>query len=186
MRFEARTIILKNGKQCVLRPAEPDDALAMIDYLKQTAAETPFLLRYPEEWNLTEEKEREILGGLLESERNVMMVALVEGQLAGNCALNPVGGVRRVLHRSRLAIALKQDYWNLGIGRAMMEYLTELAARMRYEQIELEVIEGNTRAKILYEKCGFVETGKNVNAIKYDDGSYRDEYIMIKQLNEDK
>jgi len=68
----------------------------------------------------------------------------------------------------------------------MMEYLTELAARMRYEQIELEVIEGNTRAKILYEKCGFVETGKNVNAIKYDDGSYRDEYIMIKQLNEDK
>ena len=182
MRFEAREITLKNGKQCVLRSAEPNDALDLIDYLKQTAAETPFLLRYPEEWNLTEEKEREILNGLLESERNVMMVAIVEGKLAGNCALNPAGGVRRVLHRSRLAIALKQDYWNMGIGRAMIEYQFELAAGMGYEQIELEVIEGNDRAKTLYEKCGFVETGKNIRSIKYDDGSYRDECIMIKIL----
>jgi hypothetical protein len=27
-----------------------------------------------------------------------------------------------------------------------------------------------------------VETGKHVRALKYDDGTYRDEYIMIKVL----
>ena len=49
---------------------------------------------------------------------------------------------------------------------------------MGYEQIELGVIDGNERAKALYEKAGFVETGRYKNAMKYDDGTYRDEIIM--------
>jgi len=44
------------------------------------------------------------------------------------------------------------------------------------------VVEGNDTAKRLYEKCGFEETGKHVRALKYDDGTYRDEFIMIKVL----
>ena len=64
----------------------------------------------------------------------------------------------------------------------MMQYLEELARQIGYEQIELEVVDGNDTAKALYEKCGFVETGKHVRALKYDDGSYRDEFIMSKIL----
>ena len=62
------------------------------------------------------------------------------------------------------------------------EVKEELARQIGYEQIELEVVDGNDTAKRLYEKCGFVETGKHVRALKYDDGTYRDEYIMIKVL----
>lgn len=51
---------------------------------------------------------------------------------------------------------------------------------MGYEQAEPEVAEGNVNAKALYEKAGFQVTGKSLRALKYDDGSYRDEYIMIK------
>ena len=64
----------------------------------------------------------------------------------------------------------------------MIGYLTELAGRIGYEQIELEVVDGNTSAKHLYEKCGFVETGRRVRAMKYDDGTYRDELVMSKIL----
>ncbi len=42
--------------------------------------------------------------------------------------------------------------------------------------------DGNNRAKSLYEQFGFKETGKNFRALKYDDGSYADEYIMVKIL----
>lgn len=111
-----------------------------------------------------------------------MMLALVDGVVAGNCALNPLGSKRRILHRCSLAIALKKAYWSLGIGTAMISYLTELAQQIGYEQIELEVIDGNDQAVHLYTKCGFTETGRHLRALKYDDGTYRDELLMCKLL----
>lgn len=182
MRFEHRTVTLKDGRNCVLRPTHPDDAAEMIEYLKIISAETPFVLRYPDEVNYTLEGEREILANLLENEGSVMMLAVVDGKVAGNCSINGHGNKRKILHRCGMAIALKKEFWNLGIGRAMIEYLMELAREIGYEQIELEVVEGNDRAKSLYEKCGFCETGKHLRALKYDDGTYRDEFIMSRIL----
>lgn len=182
MRFSERTVTLKDGRTCLLCPTYPEYAADMVEYLKATAAETPFLLRNPDEVNYTLEREKEILGNLLESEYSVMMVAVVDGKVAGNCSLSGMGDKRRIRHRCSLAIALKKAYWNLGIGTAMIQYLEELARQIGYEQIELEVVDGNDTAKHLYEKCGFVETGKHVRALKYDDGSYRDEFIMSKVL----
>ena len=64
----------------------------------------------------------------------------------------------------------------------MIEYLIELAKQIGFEQMDLEVVEGNDNAKHLYEKCGFVETGKRMRALKDDDGMYRDEIIMYRVL----
>ena len=41
MRFENRSVLLKDGRECVLRPTTAEDAQEMIDYMKITAAETP-------------------------------------------------------------------------------------------------------------------------------------------------
>ena len=182
MWFEKREVNLKDGRICVLRPAEPDDSIELIQYLKQTAGETTFLLKYPEEWNLTEERERELLQGILENSNSTMMVAIIDGEVAGNSSVNPVGNARRVLHRCGFAIALKKAYWNLGIGTAMIKYQSELAKQIGYEQIELEYVEENKRAKALYEKCGFVSSGKRIKSNKYDDGTYSDDIFMTKFL----
>lgn len=182
MKFEHRTITLKDGRTCVLCPTYPEYAEEMIEYLKITAEETEFVLRYPDEVNYTLEGEREILGHLLNDAGSVMMLALVDGKVAGNASINGLGNKRKILHRCSLAIALKKEYWNLGIGKAMIEYLTELAGKIGYEQIDLEVVEGNNNAKHLYGKCGFVETGKRARALKFDDGTYHDEIVMSKIL----
>lgn len=182
MKFKNRNIKLKDGRNCVLRPTHPDDSEQMIEYLKITAAETPFLLRYPEEVTYTLEEEKEILKHLLESGDSIMMVAVVDGKIAGNCSINSIGNKRKIQHRCSFGIALKKEFWNLGIGTAMIEYISELAKQAGYEQMELEVVDGNDNAKRLYEKCGFVETGKHLRALKYDDGTYRDEFIMSRKL----
>lgn len=39
----------KKGREIILRSAEESDAENLIDYLKTTAAETPFLIREPDE-----------------------------------------------------------------------------------------------------------------------------------------
>ncbi|MBR4760281.1 MAG: GNAT family N-acetyltransferase [Lachnospiraceae bacterium] len=186
MRFESREIWLKDGRTCFLQPTTPEYAEKMLEYLHQTAAETPFLLREPEEITYTLDAERAILKDLLGKNDTVMMMALVDGEIAGNCSIARIDPKKRIRHRCSLAIALKKDYWNLGIGSAMMEYLTELAIQIGFDQMELGVIEGNDRAKALYEKNGFVETGKIVNSMKYDDGSYRDEIIMSKWIGRPK
>ncbi len=182
MKFEEKTVSLKDGRTCILKPTTSEYAAEMIEYLKITAAETPFLLRNPDEVTYTLESEREILDRLYEDKSSVMMLAVVDGKVAGNCSINSLGFKRRIAHRCSLAIALKKAYWGLGIGGAMIDYLTELAREIGYEQIELEVVDGNAQAKHLYEKCGFVETGRHLRAMKYDDGTYRDELIMCKLL----
>ncbi len=182
MKFESRTITLKDGRECILRPTTAEYAQEMIDYLKLTAEETPYLLRNPDEVRYTLEQEEEILNYLYEEEHSVMMLALVDGKVAGNSSINGLGGKRRILHRCSLAIALKKEFWGLGIGSAMIGYLSELAKQIGYEQMELEYVEGNESARRLYEKCGFTETGRHFRAMKYDDGTYRDEFIMSKLL----
>ena len=66
----------------------------------------------------------------------------------------------------------------------MIEYLTELAMEIGYEQIDLEVVADNEQARALYRKCGFTETGKRARALKFDDGSYHDEILMVKMLRQ--
>ena len=181
MRYH-QIITLKDGRTCVLRPTSPEYAEQMIEYMKKTAGETPFLLRYPDEVNYTVEGERELLGRILEDPGQAMMMALVDGQVAGNCSISGHGPKRKVLHRCSMAIALYEEYWGLGIGSAMIGYLAELARQIGFEQMDLEVVADNTRAQALYRKCGFVETGRRLRALKFDDGTYHDELLMTRLL----
>lgn len=182
MVFEKKILNLKNDRTCILRSVETRDAEAMLEYLRMVSSETLFLLRNEDEVTYTIESEERLLENKRNHPREIMMVAEVDGTIAGNCGIVSHGDLRRVYHRCGFAIALKKAYWNLGIGSAMMEYAFSLAKEMGYEQMELEVVDGNTRAKNLYERFGFKETGKNLRALKYDDGSYRDEYKMVKIL----
>lgn len=182
MIFEEKKVNLKDGRTCTLRSVEARDAEDMIEYLRIVSLETPFLLRNEDEVTYTVEAEKQLLENKRNNPREIMMVAEVEGIIAGNCGIVSNGNLRRVYHRCGFAIALKEHYWHIGIGSAMMEYAFYLANKMGYEQVELEVVDGNNRAKRLYERFGFRETGKNFRALKYDDGSYRDEYKMVKIL----
>lgn len=182
MRFQEREIVLKDGRTCILKPTSPEYAEEMIAYMKQTAAETPYLLRYPDEVGFTPEGEREILGRLLDDPQAIMMAAVVEGRVAGNGSINGIGTKRKIRHRCSLAIALYRAYWGFGIGTAMIDYMSELAAQIGWQQMDLEVVAENTAAQALYRKCGFIESGRRHHALLFDDGTYHDEVLMYKNL----
>ena len=182
MNIDPITFTDKMGRTVTLRAAEPKDAKALIEYLKIVNAETPFLLREPDECNITLENEEAFLKGKLDSEREIMLIALIDGKHVGNCSIASVGSYKRVRHRCEVAIALYQEYCGCGIGRVMLETALDIARKANYEQAELEVIEGNTKAMALYEKLGFKKYGTFPNNMKYKDGSYRDSYWMMMQL----
>lgn len=69
MIFEARKVIDKTGQEVILRNAEKRDAQDLIHYLKMTTAETPYLIREPDEVTLSVEYEEAFIQNMVESER---------------------------------------------------------------------------------------------------------------------
>ena len=88
-------------------------------------------------------------------------------------------------HRATVAIALISEFWNQGIGTKMFEEMIHLAEeREEVMQMELEFVEGNTRARHLYEKMGFRIAGVHPNAIRLKDGRLLNNYLMIREMKQ--
>ncbi len=182
MLIQERTIKLKDGRTAVLRSPRESDAKMLLDILRLTAEETDFLIRCPEECNLTEEQEKQWIRSVRESGGCCTIVCEVEGQLAGNCEVRFHDRIK-LSHRGTIGIALVKDYWGLGIGTAMFEQMIRIAKeREGILQLELEFVEGNTRALHLYEKMGFSVVGCKPNAIRLKDGKLLKEYFMVREL----
>ena len=182
MEYTAKTVTLKNGKTCLLRRGEETDAAMLVDYLKATAGETPYLLREPEEVQLTAEEERDFIRKKNSEDRTLNLLAFVEGEHAGNCAFNPVSEYSRARHRCTVSIALYRKFWGMGIGTALLGEILDMAKSAGYEQAELEVVSANAPAAALYRKFGFETTGTVPRAFRYGDGTYADFLFMVKTL----
>ena len=81
--------------------------------------------------------------------------------MAGTAGIEAVGSKYKVRHRAEFGISILEDFWHLGIGRALAESCIELARQAGYRQLELEVVADNHRAVALYESLGFREFGRN-------------------------
>ena len=106
----------------------------------------------------------------------------IDGEIVGSSEINFRGGIK-TSHRATVSIAILKEYWNLGIGSAMFaELISAAESRPETEIVELEFVEGNDRAKALYEKYGFQIVGERPNAFKLKDGRLLKEYFMQKEL----
>lgn len=183
MIFEDKQITLKDGRTAMLKTPGIEDAEKMLNYIKKSCGETDFLTRYPEEWEgVTVESEEKWIKSRRDSEGLLVITCYIDGEIAGNCEINFRGGIK-TSHRATVAIAILKEYWNLGIGSAMFaELISAAESRPKTEIVELEFVEGNERAKALYEKYGFEIVGERPNAFKLKDGRLLKEYFMQKEL----
>ena len=180
--YSEETLTLPDGRSCTIRPAEPEDAPLMLQYMKIMLGETPYLLRTPEEFVYTQEEEAHILANRKADPRCLMLIAELDGQIIASADICSHGQKSRVMHRGELGISVRKDYWQLRIGSALMERLIAFAGQCGYEQIELTVESKNRRALGLYTKYGFIVYGTRPHGMKYPDGSYDHDYLMVKFL----
>lgn len=185
MIIEEKYIRLKNGRNALLCSPRPDDAETLIDFLKKTSAETDFLLRGTEDNVMSIDDERIYIEKNRESEDQLMICCFVddngEYRFAGNCGLS-FNLHRKIAHRAKIGIAVLKEFWSNGIGTALMNEAEHAARERGVLQLELEFIESNTRARALYEKCGYRTVGVHPDAFRMLDGSFKNEYLMIKKL----
>lgn len=183
MIFREKEILLKDGRKCLLRSPRVEDAEGMLDFLKTVAGETEFILRYPEEVTLTIEQEIQYILSKNEAEGNLIILAFVDGELAGNCHLGFVP-MRKVRHRGTIGVSVKRKFWNQGIGTVLIRELILFAKASGILQLELEVVEGNERAIALYKKMGFRVYGEIPRGVVLKDGTSRKMIQMVKFLDQ--
>lgn len=181
MIFDEKKITLKDGRTAILKSPCVEDAEKMLNFIKKSCGETDFLARYPEEWSIDVEQEEAWVKRMLDSPDILTMTCYVDNEVAGNCELRFKSGIK-TSHRAEVAIAILREYWNLGIGSSMFSELISEARKRGPEIMELEFMEGNERAKRLYEKFGFRVVSEKPNAYKLKDGTMRKEYYMQKYL----
>lgn len=174
---------LKDGREAVLRSPKEEDVESTLEYLVISAGETDFILRYPEECGkYTPEGEKKLFEQKNASPNEAMMMCVVDGRVVGNCEISFFRGMK-TRHRASIGIALISEFWNQGIGTKMFEEMIRLAEyREDVTQLELEFVEGNARARHLYEKMGFRIAGVHPNAIRLKDGTLLNNYLMIKEV----
>jgi len=175
--------LLKDGREAVLRSPREEDVESTLEYLYVSAGETEYILRYPEECGkYTAEGEKKLFEQKNASPHEAMLMCVVDGRVIGNCEIAFYRGMK-TKHRATVAIALISEFWNQGIGTKMFETMIRLAEeREEVMQMELEFVEGNSRARHLYEKMGFRIAGVHPNAIRLKDGRLLNNYLMIREM----
>ncbi|MGL5329452.1 MAG: GNAT family N-acetyltransferase [Peptostreptococcaceae bacterium] len=182
MEYKIKEVKLKDGTKCVFKSPNEEDAKSLISYLKTASEETHFLVRYPEEIQMSIEEEKEIISDIKNSKDGVMICAYIDGEIVGSTGIRCVANHIKLRHRCEFGISIIEKYWNKGIGNILINEIINQGKELGYEQIELGVYSDNIKAQILYEKLGFEVWGREKNAFKLKDGTYFDNIIMGKML----
>ena len=156
-----KTIMLKDGRTCVLRNGTQQDAQASLDVFVRTHAQTDYLLTYPDEITFTVEQQAEYLKKKADDEGEIEILAEVDGRIVGTAGVDRMDTKIKLKHRAEFGVSIDKAYWNLGIGRALTRACIECAAEAGYTQLELQAVADNEHALALYRSEGFTEFGRN-------------------------
>ena len=90
MRYN-KTITLSNGMECCLRNGTESDGQLVLDNFNLTHSETDYLLTYPDENSFDAARESQYLKEKAESEREIELLAIVDGTIVGTAGIDAIG-----------------------------------------------------------------------------------------------
>lgn len=183
MKYIARRFRMKDGGYCILRSPDAGDAAPRIGFLRAVNQETDFMARGAEDSPADEAVVAEILADQIDDDASLEIAAFAGDEMIACGGICPVSrAYPRKRHRASFGICVRKSFWGQGLGSGIMAALIAEAEKMGYSQIELSVVSDNLRARTLYERCGFVQTGMMPDALRREDGTFADEIWMVRKL----
>ena len=89
--------------------------------------------------------------------RGALFVALVNGQLAGCCALRPIDNVDYANAGEMKRLFVKPSFRRFGLGRQLAQAVLDAATKIGFSCVLLDTLSDMEVARALYEDLGFVE-----------------------------
>lgn len=103
------------------------------------------------------EAELEDLPGEYASPRGALLLARVNGDVAGCCALRPLDSVDIANAAEMKRLYVRPAFRGLGLGRGLAQAILDAAHRLGYDCVLLDTLDEMEAARALYEDLGFVE-----------------------------
>lgn len=97
------------------------------------------------------------LPGDYSAPRGALFTALVDGQLAGCCALRPLDSADYPNACEMKRLFVRPAFRGLGLGRQLVEIILDCARAASYNCILLDTLSDMEAARTLYEDLGFEE-----------------------------
>lgn len=168
---------LKDGRDAVIRLAEPADAEALIAHVNEVGAEGVYIMTEKIEKSI--EEQREFLAKI-DPRWTLFFVAVLAGQLVASADVAR-GRQSKNAHTGSVGIAIRKEARGLGLGRAMMEDAIGWARSVGIRKLTLGVFATNERAITLYRSLGFEEEGRRKGQVLLG-GQPVDEILMARWL----
>lgn len=177
MKIAPRTAPLRDGRVVELRSPGPDDAAALLGYLRLVSRESFRNLNNPPAFfdALGVADEAAFLAALADHPRNFMIAAWLGDRVVGSTDVSVERGTF-LAHTGTLGISVLAAWQRLGIGRALLDALVDVAAEHGITHLMLRVRTFNAPAIRLYERAGFRRVGTLVGVARLPDGD-ADEYV---------
>jgi RimJ/RimL family protein N-acetyltransferase len=153
-----------------VRPATPDDVEAMLDVMEGVVAEGKWLGAEPP-FDRDDRRERLLVG--MAGERSVHLVAVAEGGIVGNVALElaPYGV-------AQLGMYVAEQWRGRGVGGALVREAIAAGRVLGAHKLSLQVWPHNHAARRLYRRYGFAEEGRLRRHYRRRSGQLWDAVIM--------
>ncbi len=171
--------VLEGGRELRVREARTRDSRSLTVLVDSVAAEPEATLLVlpgqvgPRVW-------RRRIGDALIDPRALLLVATVDGELAGDLSLRP-DPYHSSPHVAVIGIAVGKKWRRLGVGSALMEAAAEWAAAQGVLKLVLSVFLDNQSAIRFYESHGFVREGLRRAHLRRG-SEYHDEVLMARFL----
>ena len=169
----------RDGQNVILRTPrmeDLDDLTELINSLVEEEAEILVTQKF------TREAEAEWLRralSRLERDELFFLVAEVDKKAVASSDFQIQG--EDAEHVGEMGIVVRKSYRNLGIGSEIMNTLLEQAAFFGLSIVTVHAFATNKRAIHVYEKAGFVQTGRTPKK-HFMQGKFIDEIIMTKVI----
>lgn len=103
-------IVLKNGQDCIIRNVTYEDGPEMSELFAVTHSESDYLRSYPEEHSFDAKAESEFLQKRAESDREVMLLTVVDGKIVATAGVSTLGNKYKIRHRAEFGIDVVKSY----------------------------------------------------------------------------
>lgn len=97
------------------------------------------------------------LAGEYGTARGALLLARVDGALAGCCALRPLDNADYPNACEMKRLYVRPAYRGLGLGRQLAEAIMDAARLHGYDSVLLDTLDDMEAARTLYEELGFEE-----------------------------